>query len=94
MTKKIDIITDKDGNIVANPAILYSSSKENQNRFRVIAPDGTCVIGGSNNCLVKESTFGQRGNFMSITIGDQVLREDTLDQIIPSKGSRSHQQIR
>ena len=28
----------------------------------------------ANNCLVRESTFGQKGNFKSITIGDQVFR--------------------
>jgi hypothetical protein len=74
-SSKIELITDKDGKAVASPVILYSSFKDEGNmRYRVIAPDGTCVIGGSEECLVKESTIGQRGNLESVTIGDQILR--------------------
>jgi hypothetical protein len=43
-------------------------------RYKVMAPDGTCVIGGADNCLVTQSTFGLKGNFKSITIGDEVYR--------------------
>ena len=49
------------------------------------APDGTCVIGPSDNCLVTHSTIGQ-GNFKSVTIGDQIYRvrysgpEDPLER--------------
>ena len=43
-------------------------------RFKVVAPDGTCVIGGSDNCLVRGSTFGLPGQVKSITVGDQIYR--------------------
>ncbi|HJU13828.1 MAG TPA: hypothetical protein VJ792_05170, partial [Candidatus Nitrosotalea sp.] len=57
---------------VANPAVLYSSFKNDGTmRFQVTAPDGTCVIGGSDKCLVTKSTFGLRGNFKIVTVGDQ-----------------------
>jgi len=43
-------------------------------RYKVVAPDGTCVIGGADTCLVTQSTFGFKGKLKSITIGDQVYR--------------------
>ncbi|MGH9910722.1 MAG: hypothetical protein ACRD32_08775, partial [Nitrososphaerales archaeon] len=71
----IEIITDKDGNTVALPRILYASFKDGGDmRYRVIAPDGTCVIGDSEDCLVTQSTAGLPGSIKSITIGDQVYR--------------------
>jgi len=71
----INIITDKDGNTIAKPTVLYSSFKnEGTMRYKVMTPDGTCVIGGADNCLVKQSTLGLKGNFKSITNGDQVYR--------------------
>jgi hypothetical protein len=71
----IDTITDKNGNTIANPTVLYSSFKnEGTMRYKVMAPDGTCVIGGADTCLVTQSTFGLKGNFKSITIGDEVYR--------------------
>ena len=71
----IEVITDQDGNTVATPSILYASFKdENNMRYRVIAPDGTCVIGGSEECLVTESTMELPGNFKSIIVGDQIYR--------------------
>ena len=42
--------------------------------YKVIAPDGTCVIGGSQNCLVTGTTLGLPGQIKSITIDDQVFR--------------------
>ncbi|MGH9909868.1 MAG: hypothetical protein ACRD32_04445, partial [Nitrososphaerales archaeon] len=71
----IEIITDKDGNTMATPSILYASFKDEGNmRYRVIAPDGTCVIGGSEECYVTQSTTGLQGHFKSITVGDQIYR--------------------
>jgi len=71
----IEIITDKDGNTVALPRILYASFKDGGDmRYRVIAPDGTCVIGGSEDCLVTQSTAGLPGSIKSITVGDQIYR--------------------
>ncbi|MBI3640596.1 MAG: hypothetical protein HY223_09860, partial [Thaumarchaeota archaeon] len=72
---KIESITDNDGHTIANPQILYSSfNNEGNMRFKVVAPDGTCVIGGSDNCLVTGSTFGLPGQVKSITVGDQIYR--------------------
>ncbi|HEV2192917.1 MAG TPA: LamG-like jellyroll fold domain-containing protein [Nitrosopumilaceae archaeon] len=72
---KIESITDNSGHTIANPQILYSSfNNEGNMRFKVVAPDGTCVIGGSNNCLVTGSTFGLPGQVKSITVGDQIYR--------------------
>ena len=72
---EIEIIKNADGGTVASPTILYASFKDEGNmRYRVIAPDGTCVIGGSEECLVTQSTTGLQGNFKSIMIGEQVYR--------------------
>ena len=43
-------------------------------RYNVIAPDGTCVIGMSDQCLITKSTLGLAGNFKTVTIGDQIFR--------------------
>jgi hypothetical protein len=54
---------------------LYASFKDEENmRYRVIAPDGTCVIGGAKECLVAQSTTGLQGNLKSIMLGEQVYR--------------------
>ena len=39
-----------------------------------MSPDGTCVIGSTEECLVNESTFGKRGNVESVTIDEQIYR--------------------
>lgn len=71
----IRLIQDKDGNTVAHPSILYSSFRDDDNlRYHVVSPDGTCVIGSSAKCHVKYSTSGQRGHMVSVTIGDQIYR--------------------
>ncbi|MDE1876627.1 MAG: hypothetical protein KGH86_07360, partial [Thaumarchaeota archaeon] len=55
-------------------------------RYKVTAPDGTCVIGVSDQCLVKDSTLNAPGQIKSITIGDQIYRvrysgiNDTLER--------------
>jgi hypothetical protein len=60
---------------IAKASILYSSFKnEGTMRFKVTAPDGTCVIGGSVDCLVTSSTIGFPGSIKSVIIGDQVYR--------------------
>jgi len=72
---KIESITDNNGHTIANPQILYSSfNNEGNMRYKVVAPDGTCVIGGSDKCLVTGSTFGLPGQVKSITVGDQIYR--------------------
>ena len=71
----IEIITDKDGNTVATPNLLYASFKDEGNmRYRVIAPDGICVIGGSEECLITQSTVGLPGSLKSVTIDNQIYR--------------------
>jgi len=72
---QINIITDSNGHTIANPQVLYSSFKNDGDKmYKVIAPDGTCVIGGSQNCLVTGTTLGLPGQIKSITIDDQVFR--------------------
>ncbi len=71
----IDPINDANGHTIANPQVLYSSfNNEGTMRYKVTAPDGTCVIGVSDECLVKDSTLDAPGQIKSITIGDQVYR--------------------
>jgi len=71
----ISAINDKIGNAIATPQILYSSfNNEGNMEYKVVAPDGTCVIGTSDECLVKGSTFGLPGQIKSVVVGDQVFR--------------------
>ncbi|HWY33770.1 MAG TPA: hypothetical protein VNX68_03940, partial [Nitrosopumilaceae archaeon] len=80
-------IIEQNNQTIANPIALHSSFKDSEGnlRYQVTAPDGTCVIGPSDKCLVTHSTIGQ-GNFKSVTIGDQVYRvrysgsESTLER--------------
>ncbi len=69
----VQSITDDKGNVIAVPDNIYSSHlHETGVSFRVIAPDGTCVIG--NNCLVSKSTYDLSDQVMKITIGEQIYR--------------------
>ncbi len=69
----IGVIKDKDGNIVATPQILHASyAHTGSENFKVIAPDGTCVI-GPVNCLVTNSTSGMK-QYHAVSIGDQNYR--------------------
>ena len=71
----ISSINDNSSNAIATPQILYSSfNNEGNMRYKVTAPDGTCVIGPSTDCLVKDSTFGMPGQIKSVVVGDQVFR--------------------
>ena len=63
--------TDELGNIIARPAMMYSSN-EGSGEFRVTAPDGTCVIG--DGCLVEQSTLKHRGGIDSILIDGHIYR--------------------
>ncbi|MDE1829658.1 MAG: hypothetical protein KGI25_04985 [Thaumarchaeota archaeon] len=58
------------GNIIGEP-IEISSSFENQNgySYRVVSPDGTCVIGQEDSCLVQSVPSGNRS--ATITLGNQ-----------------------
>ena len=70
----VKLFTDQLGNTVARAGSLYSSDVNPNTNFRVISPDGTCVIGDTEECLIRESTFGSRGNVESVTIDGQVYR--------------------
>jgi hypothetical protein len=63
--------TDELGNIIARPAMMYSSN-EGSGAFRVTSPDGTCVIGAG--CLVEESTLKHRGGIDSVLIDGHIYR--------------------
>ena len=83
----ISPINDASGHAIANPQVLYSSfNNEGTMRYKVTAPDSTCVIGASSDCLVTNSTLGEPGQVKSITVGDQVYRvrysgtNDTLER--------------
>ena len=63
--------TDELGNIIARPAMMYSSN-DGSGSFRVTAPDGTCVIG--SGCLVEQSTLNHHGAMDSVLIGGHIYR--------------------
>jgi hypothetical protein len=63
-----------DGQVIAEPALIYSSNSDENLQFRVTDPQGQCVIGGTNDCTINESTKDNRGGLTSIMYGDQVLR--------------------
>jgi len=63
--------TDELGNIIARPAMMYSSN-EGSGAFRVTSPDGICVIG--SGCLVEESTLKHRGGIDSVLIDGHIYR--------------------
>ncbi|MGI0058317.1 MAG: hypothetical protein ACREBJ_00995, partial [Nitrosotalea sp.] len=67
-------LKNSDGVIVANPTVLYSSFNNSDNMtYKITAPDGTCVIGTSDSCLVTQSVSGS-SNSKSVVIGDQIYR--------------------
>ncbi|MEX1152036.1 MAG: cadherin-like domain-containing protein, partial [Nitrosopumilaceae archaeon] len=70
----VKLFTDQLGNTIARAGSLYSSDVNPYTNFRVTSPDGTCVIGDTEECLIRESTFGSRGNVESVTIDGQVYR--------------------
>jgi len=67
-------VIEKDGQVLADPALIYASNSDSDLRFRVIDPQGQCIIGGTEECLLNENTRGKRGGLESIPYGDQILR--------------------
>ena len=63
-----------DGQLIAEPALLYSSNSDENVQFRITDPQGQCVIGATDDCTINESTKDNRGGLTSIMYGDQVLR--------------------
>jgi hypothetical protein len=73
--KQIETLTDDSGNVVAQPALLYASDPFNENlRFRVVDSEGQCIIGGTKECIVTDSTYDQRGGMVSIEQGEIIYR--------------------
>ncbi|MEK6930657.1 MAG: hypothetical protein AABZ37_00575, partial [Thermoproteota archaeon] len=72
--KPLESITEND-TVLADPALIYASNSVDQNlRFRVIAPNGQCIIGVSEECAIHDSTANQRGGLASIEYEDQIIR--------------------
>ena len=67
-------VIEKDGQVLADPALIYASNGDSDLRFRVTDPLGQCIIGGTEECLINENTKGKRGGLESIPYGDQILR--------------------
>jgi len=72
--KGVDLLNNTAGKTIAGAESIQSSDNDPSIRFTVTSPDGTCVIGKDNNCKIKESTLGKRGNTQSITIDNQIYR--------------------
>ena len=71
-----ELVTNIEGDVIARPALIYASDStfDENLRFRVTASDGTCIIGGSSDCKVGESTAYNRGGLTTVDIDGQVLR--------------------
>ncbi|MFQ5782355.1 MAG: hypothetical protein ACE5GR_04805, partial [Nitrosopumilus sp.] len=67
-------IIEKDGQVLAEPALIYASDNNTELQLRVTDPQGQCVIGGTDDCQINESTKDNRGGLKSILYNDQVLR--------------------
>lgn len=70
----VELFVDKLGNTIGRAASLHSFDKNTDTSFRVEAPDGTCVIGIGDECMINEATFGGPRNIESITIDNQIYR--------------------
>ncbi|MBI4131358.1 MAG: hypothetical protein HY476_02575, partial [Nitrosarchaeum sp.] len=88
--KSLEPITEND-TVLADPALIYASNYVDQDlRFSVIAPNGQCIIGVSEECTMHSSTsidqihhhlpsesqsnIVQRGGLASIEYEDQIIR--------------------
>ena len=67
-------VIQRDDTILADPALVYASNTDSELRFTVTDPQGQCIIGGADECLVNDSTRGKRGGLESVPYGDQILR--------------------
>ncbi|MEK7785715.1 MAG: hypothetical protein AAB658_09915, partial [Chloroflexota bacterium] len=71
-TINVSTLKDPDGIEMAKPFKLYSSLETIEGDYRVIMPDGTCLIGTLDICLVNEST--SKTNVTSITVNDKTYQ--------------------
>ena len=75
-----------DGNVLSEPVLIYASDTQDEFSFNVIAPNGQCIIGSSDECSVQENTRGNRGGLQSVEYEGQMLRvkysgaESTLER--------------
>ena len=67
-------LIQRDDVLLADPALVYASNADDSLRFMVTDPQGQCIIGGADECLVNDSTRGKRGGLESVPYGDQILR--------------------
>ena len=67
-------VLQRDDIVLADPALVYASNADDTVRFTVTDPQGQCIIGSADECLVNESTRGKRGGLESVPYGDQILR--------------------
>jgi ribosomal protein L7/L12 len=72
--QSIELVTEND-RILADPALIYASNSIDENlRLHVIAPNGQCIIGVSEDCTIHDSTKNQRGGLTSIEYENQIIR--------------------
>lgn len=72
--KSLGPIAEND-TVLADPALIYASNSFDENlSLHVIAPNGQCIIGSSEECAIHESTSSQRGGLTSIEYEDQIIR--------------------
>ena len=71
--KSLELL-EKDGKVLASPALIYSSNSDENLRFKVLDPQGQCIIGASDDCIVSENTKDNRGGLISVNYADQILR--------------------
>jgi hypothetical protein len=69
-TINVSTLKDPDGIEMAKPLKLYSSLETIEGDYRVIMPDGTCLIGTLDVCLVNEG----RTITTSITVNDKTYQ--------------------
>jgi uncharacterized membrane protein YgcG len=75
ISQPISVTSITDGNeMVARVGLMYSSDSNPTLHYTIVSPDGVCVIGKSDSCLVKDSTTGHRGNTMSVELDGQIYR--------------------
>ncbi|KFM20800.1 hemagglutinin-hemolysin-like protein [Marine Group I thaumarchaeote SCGC RSA3] len=63
-----------DGNVLSEPVLIYASDSQDEFKFNVIAPNGQCIIGSSDECSVQDNTRGNRGGLQSVEYDGQILR--------------------
>jgi len=69
---EIKSFVDENGTTLASAHTLYSSFRSvDDTIYSVIFPDGTCMIGDSNNCLIQNSTLDQTNHTKTITLNGQ-----------------------